>query len=169
MTATFDLTIDSDRLQRALTRAPRVLAVEMNKAVARTVQEMARSARRHAPKAFSHLVNSIGAVQVSPLEGLVVAGMDYARMVEEGTGPQGPQARDGGGFPPVQHILDWIRVKRIVPDDPGMDQRDLAFAIARGIARKGTPPHPFMAPAFADNKARAEQRIDAAVSRAIVS
>ncbi|HHJ11894.1 MAG TPA: hypothetical protein ENK00_01835 [Chromatiales bacterium] len=120
---------------------------------------MARDARRRAPKAFSTLTNAIRGDQVSPFEGRVVAGVDYARAVEEGT--------RGGAFPPVRNILDWVKVTRQVPDDPAMDQADLAYVIARAIARRGTPAQPFMGPAFEDNKARAQRRIDAAVQAAL--
>ena len=56
----------------------------------------------------------------------------------QGTGP--------GGNPPMQSLLDWIRVKRIEPRSPGMDLHDLAFVIGRSIREKGTRPHPFAAP-----------------------
>ena len=163
------LSIDTRALDRALTHAPVALAREMNRAIARTVQAMARSARRRAPKAHSQLVNAIAAVQTSPFEGLVTAGTDYARMVEEGTGPQGESGQASSGFPPESVILDWIRVKRIVPDDPEMSQEDLAFVIARSIALKGTPPQPFLTPAFDDERVAAERRIQAAIDRALAA
>jgi len=160
-----NLEIDSLRLERAMARAPVTLAREMESAIGRIVQTMARAARRKAPKAHSHLVNAIGAVHASPFEGLVAAGVDYARLVEEGTGP----ARAGvAGSPTLfDHILDWVKVKRLVPDDPAMDQRDLAFVIARAIALRGTPAQPFMGPAFDQHKAEAERRIEAAIDRAL--
>lgn len=157
---TIELTVDTDPLRRALRRAPGRLRDELRLALGRSALEIARAARRNAPKAHSILTNSISSY-MSPdgLEAVVFAGADYARMVEERTGP--------GGKPPVQSMLDWIRVKRIVPDDPSMDQTDLAFVIARSIARKGTRAQPFMAPAFEDNKARAMDRINQAIGRAL--
>jgi hypothetical protein len=50
--------------------------------------------------------------------------------------------------PPRRSILDWIRVKRITPNDPDMSDDDLAFVIARSIVRKGTPAQPYLEPAL---------------------
>lgn len=154
-----ELRVETKDLQRAMAAGPAVLEKHMARAVGRATQEMARDARRRAPKAFSTLTNAIRADQVSPFEGRVVAGVDYARMVEEGT--------DGGAIPPERFILDWINVRRIEPRDPSMDVEDLAFVIARSIAVKGTPAQPFMGPAFDDNKARAERSINNAIKSAL--
>lgn len=157
---TLQLTVDSRGLQQALAAGPAILSRHLGRAIGRIVQDMAREARRRAPKAFSTLTQSIAAVQPSPFEGLVVAGVDYARAVEQGTGPSGRQ-------PPVRNILDWLKVRRLVADDPAMTQEDLAYVIARAIARKGTPAQPFMVPAFESNRARAEARIDQAIDLAL--
>lgn len=156
-----ELTINSKGLERALANSPRILEKHVARAISRSVQEMARSAKRNAAKAFSTLTNAITATQPSPLEGLATAGTDYALAVEEGTDP-------GGSMPPVQHILDWIKVIKLEPRDPDMTQEDLAFVIARSIAfKKGTPAQPFMQPAFDDNVARAERRINKAINDAL--
>lgn len=157
------LTIDTDNLARAMARGPEVLKRHMSGAIGRTVQDMARGAKRNVrangSMAFSTLINAIAGIQASPLEGLVVAGTDYARAVEEGT--------ESGGFPPERTIEDWIKVKRIQPRDPRMTQTDLAYVIARSIAVKGTPAKPFMKPAFDDNRQKAERRIDRAINAAL--
>jgi len=153
------LTVESKALQSAMVLGPAILEKHMRRAIGRATQEMARDARRRAPKAFSTLTSAIRADQPTAYEGRVVAGVDYARAVEEGT--------KGGAFPPVQHILDWVKVTRQVPDDPNMSQEDLAFVIARSIAAHGTPPQPFMAPAFEHNKASAQRRIDNAIRNAL--
>lgn len=57
---------------------------------------------------------------------------DYWRWVEEGRSP--------GKFPPVDKILDWIRVKPIVPDERSgrlPTENQLAFLIGRKIAEEG--------------------------------
>lgn len=57
---------------------------------------------------------------------------DYWRFVEEGRSP--------GRFPPVDKILDWIRVKPIVPDENNgrlPTENQLAFLIGRKIAEEG--------------------------------
>ncbi len=162
-----EMRVESDRLARALARKPGQLAVELNNAVGRTVLEVARTARRNAPKASSLLVNAINGIQTAPLEGLVLAATDYAQAVEEGTGVYGETGRPSGKMPPVANIMDWIKVRRIQPDDPDMDQKDLAFVIARSIARSGTPPQPFMTPAFEKHRDRFRRRVEAAVEMAL--
>ncbi|MFA7666455.1 MAG: HK97-gp10 family putative phage morphogenesis protein [Burkholderiaceae bacterium] len=157
-----ELTVDSRELQRAMLASPAILGKHLTRAIERVTLEMARDARRRAPKAFSTLTQSINSAMVSPVEGLVFAGADYARLVEEGT-------RGGSGRrpPPKANILDWIKVRRIQPDDPTMSQEDLAYVFARSIARKGTPAQPFMRPAYEANRVKAEQRISKAIDAAL--
>lgn len=57
---------------------------------------------------------------------------DYWKYVEGGRAP--------GKFPPVDKILDWIRVKPIVPDERSgrlPTENQLAFLIGRKIAEEG--------------------------------
>lgn len=154
-----ELIVDNVRLRAALRAAPQRLATEMDLAISRSVKEMARTARRDAPKAHSHLVNAIRDEMISPFEGAVVAGVDYAKLVEDGT-PAQP-------LPPEQPILDWIKVKHIQPNDPRMSQEDLAFVIARSIAAHGTPAQPYAGPALEKHRAATERRIDDAIDRAL--
>lgn len=56
---------------------------------------------------------------------------DYWKYVEDG--------RPAGKYPPIDKILDWIRVKPIVPDERSgrlPTENQLAFLIARAIAGK---------------------------------
>lgn len=66
---------------------------------------------------------------------------DYWYYVENGRGP--------GKFPPIDKILDWIRVKPVIPytDSRGRlpTEEQLAFLIARKIARDGTEPRRVLA------------------------
>ena len=59
---------------------------------------------------------------------------DYWIYVENGRGP--------GKFPPIDKILEWIRVKPVIPysDSSGRlpTEEQLAFLIARKIAEQGT-------------------------------
>jgi len=71
-------------------------------------------------------------------------GYDYGESVNYGW------ERRAGGFPPVQAITEWIKLKRIRPKDPNMSTKTLAFLIARSIAEKGQQfrkPKPFIEPA----------------------
>lgn len=57
---------------------------------------------------------------------------DYYKYVEEGRKP--------GKFPPVDKILDWIKVKPIVPDERNgvlPTENQLAYLIGRKIAEEG--------------------------------
>lgn len=59
---------------------------------------------------------------------------DYWKYLENG--------RKAGKMPPIDAILQWIRVKPIVPravQGRVPDSRQLAFLIARKIGREGTP------------------------------
>lgn len=153
------ITFDHQGLRETFAKAPQVLIKHIDRAVLRTVQEIAREARQRAPEAYGTLRNSIKTRHPQDLVGEVVTGTDYARMVEEGT--------DSGGFPPEQTMLDWIKRKGITPDDPRMDQEDLAYVLARAIALNGTPAQPFMQPALESKRARADQLIDQAIGRAV--
>jgi hypothetical protein len=65
---------------------------------------------------------------------VTISGEHYAKYLENGTRPH---------FPPIDAILQWIRVKPVLPrpDKHGRlpSERSLAFLIARKISRVGTP------------------------------
>lgn len=159
MNGALELIVQSEGLERALAMGPRVLEKHVDPAVGRAGLEISRSERRYAPKAFSLLTHSIHVERPSPYEAIISAGADYARAVERGT--------HGGHFPPLKNIEAWVRVRRIVPNDQTLSERDLVFMIARAIARHGTPAQPFAAPALADNRQRTIERINAAVGAAL--
>lgn len=135
--------------------------------IGRVAEEGAREAKRRAPKAASTLTNSIRAARRSSLEYEVSAGADYAPMVERGTGLWGPAGRPSNKIPPLQSLTDWIRVRRITPDDPDMDVEELALLIGRSIAARGTPKQPFMAPAYADMQRRGRRIVERSLRRGL--
>lgn len=159
------LQIDADNLHKAFLKAPGTLQRNLERAISRIMAEMARSARGYAPKSFSNLVNSIRAKRINALEGIVAPGINYAQMVEEGTGIYGPTGIATGKLPPVDSIEDWVVLNRIGSGD--VDSLDMAWMVARKIAATGTRPQPFLQPAIDDNKARAESRINQAIEDAI--
>lgn len=89
----------------------------------------------------------------------------YAYFVEYG--------RRAGKMPPVDYIMEWLRkkssafrsasrwAKKFKISSVDMDKmlRSNAFALAKTIAKKGTKPHPFFAPAVEKNKADIERAI----------
>ena len=167
--STLNLTITPNPalFARALAASPQRLEREMNGAIQRLVAEMARSARDKAPKATSLLTHAILPRMVGPLEGVVAAGVNYAQAAEEGTGLWGPKKQASGKMPPVQSILDWVKTKHLTPDDPNMDEEDLAFLIARSIAARGTPPQPFFEPTLRDFTGKGESMMSAAIERTL--
>lgn len=57
---------------------------------------------------------------------------DYWKWVENGRGP--------GKFPPMDKILDWIKVKPVIPDERSgrlPTEKQLAFLIGRKISEEG--------------------------------
>lgn len=65
---------------------------------------------------------------------VTIDGEAYAKYLNNGTRPH---------FPPVDKILEWIRVKPVLPRPMGNGklptERQLAFLIARKISEDGTP------------------------------
>ena len=161
------LEIDNGKLLLAVRRAPKLLESNMRKAISRIVQTIARSARRDAPKAASTLTHSIQARMISALQGEVKPTVNYAAAVEQGSGPQGPNPALPAGKPPVADILEWVRVKKIVPHDPSMDEFTLADIIAKSIQKKGTRPQPYLGPAVKKHRAESLRRIDEAISKTL--
>lgn len=68
--------------------------------------------------------------------------LKYAAFVEYG--------RRSGKMPPIDAIEYWVRRKLGIT---AKESRQVAFQIARAIARNGTKPKPFFVPAFNDEKA----------------
>lgn len=165
---TIELTVNTKALQNALVRGPKIIEKHLDLAILKTVKEMAKAARQNAPRAHNLLMNTIHPLQISAYEGLVVAGADYASLVEFGTKPDGHIPGKRSDSKRYKAVLDWVRVgSGIHPDDPDMSQEDLAYVIARSIALKGTPAKPFMEPAFEDNRERAVRNINEAIRRAL--
>lgn len=160
----FEITTNAREYGARLREFPTLLDKHITPAVRSALDQFNRTARRNirANDAMAHsvLINSIQTgIDPSGLEGIVSAGADYARYVEEGTG--------SGGYPPRQIIIDWLRVRQIEPRDPGMTEDELAYLISRRIAMTGTPAKPFMRPAFESEKDAAMDRVNAGVAAAI--
>lgn len=154
-----DLIIDATAAQRAFETAPAIAEQELERAIRRAIGMIGNTARSGAPEHHGILRSSINHRYTNPLTGVVSAGVDYARMVEEGTGP--------GGKPPLQSIRDWIKRKGMHPRDPSMDDRDLAFVIARSIAMRGTSAQPYMQPALEKHRDSVVRLVDDAVDRVL--
>lgn len=125
----------------------------------RGVLEVQRTQRELAPKASSLLTQAIQAQMIDPLTWEIVAATNYARPIEEGSA--------GGGRAPVQAILDWIKQRQITPNNPDMDQEDLAFVIQKSIQAKGVKAQPFMQPGLDKNRGRLANLMDQAIKQGL--
>ncbi len=126
----------------------------LKSALHRAAIETTNTAREETPRAFAELANSIRSEQTDALQYTVFSDVDYAAYVEHST-------KLGGKLPPVSHLQRWLRTKNI-RSHSGMDKRDLAWAIARGIQRRGMRAHPYMQP----TAEKMEPRIRQLVARA---
>lgn len=156
----------SAELLRGLERAPEAIAWALDRAVQRAALEAAREMRRGAPKAFSTLTQSTGISRLAEADFRVGPSVLYAAAVERGT-------RGGGRMPPLQSILDWVRVRRLRAINPRLrrrelaaEQRSLAWAIARSIQRRGTPAQPFVGPVARGDRLR--QRLQQLAREAVL-
>ena len=132
----------------------------------RIVSAAQTNLRRGKNTATSLLINS-GAVKEGA-DDAILAGFPtkYAYYVEFG--------RRAGKWPPFDDILQWVKIRRIAKLHNREERKGLgvtklqdymtetyttAFLIQRSIGKKGTKPHPFLKPAFENNKRLYEQVI----------
>lgn len=106
----------------------------INKGVAKAInhagESVANYATAKAPRDTGRMSDGIAVTQKATeynLSAIVAPKHKYAIYVEKGTRPH---------FPPVRALDGWAKRHNISP-----------FAVARVIARRGTRPQPFMAPA----------------------
>lgn len=64
---------------------------------------------------------------------LSIIGNDYIEQISEGRRP-GPISIEG-----FKRIKDWVRIKGMTPDRPGIRYKDLPFLAARSVREKGFP------------------------------
>lgn len=127
-----------EKLQAGVAAGPATLAREVRTAIVAGSKLVEGTQRSLAPQFSGALVQSIattisgGGASLSADIGPRAA---YARYVERGRGPGRP--------PPVAAVEAWARSKGMNP-----------YALARSIGRKGTKPHPFVAPSLAPNVGR---------------
>jgi hypothetical protein len=163
--ATIEIDTNAEHLAQAIRNVPSAIKRHITPALTLSVLLIARQAKRNVSAngsmAHSLLINSINSrTAIDGLEAEAYAGMNYARFVEDGT--------RGGGYPNQQTVMDWLRVKRIKPNNPETSESELAFLIARQVALHGTAAKPFMVPAFETEKAATINRVNTAVQQALM-
>jgi len=102
-------------------------------AINKSVVKIRERAINNAPVAFGGLKGKIRS-NVVDLTGTVWSGEKYGIFVELGTRPH---------FPPVEKLKPWAALK--------LGNENLAWAVAKKIAREGTDPQPFMQPAVEES------------------
>ncbi|KDM91402.1 hypothetical protein [Photobacterium galatheae] len=127
--------LQTSALDEAFREAPELLTKHLKSGVSFAGSLVSRTTREEAPKAETTLTHSIRSNVVGELQRMITSNQNYNQYVVAGTGRQ--------GMPPMQSILDWVKVKRLQPKDSKQNQSDLAFMIARAIARNGTAPNDF--------------------------
>jgi hypothetical protein len=127
-----------ERAQWALDRAVALAAQE-------GAAEMKRELARQNLAATSLLINSVSAEPVEPGVWKFGPKVEHGWWVYQGRRP-------GGSLPPVQPILDWMRVKGLGA------ARNSAWAIARKIQQRGIPPRDYVSPVVAFTLQRLQLR-----------
>ena len=84
--------------------------------------------------------------------------------------------RAGAKMPPVSAIENWIKVRKIIPRPVTLKSgkqrvptvQQLAFIIARSIAKKGIQPRPFMRETLAETVETFKEKLSAAVKEDVI-
>lgn len=140
------------RLKREFRKKPKQVTKEMHKALGRSAEKIASDARRNAPANTGSLRGSIKAQMRGVAKWRVLVNSEYGLYVHEGTDPH---------FPPWQEntaLADWASDKGIPP-----------FLVAKSIAEHGTEAQPFLKDAVEENENYINNRVSAALDRAIKS
>ncbi|END5526333.1 hypothetical protein ABMC86_001973 [Vibrio vulnificus] len=151
--------IDISALDEAFRTAPELLAKHLRSGLDHAGMRVQKAAQLEAPQADGLLVKTIESLVISDLRRMITSSANYNSLVVQETGHQ--------GMPPLQSVLDWVKVKRIQPKTPNTDQRDLAFMIARSIARNGTPADDFYDRAAEQTQDKVSDILNASVKMAL--
>lgn len=115
-------------------------------------------------KASGNLISSLKPVQIefsnNKMQGSIEIA-SYWKYVEYGRRP--------GKFPPMNKILDWIKIKPVIPRPmnglKAPSEKQLAFLISRKIARDGIQPGNQLKEALDLTWAKYEKQISDAISK----
>jgi HK97 gp10 family phage protein len=169
------ITIQNRRVTQALEKMPGVIEKRVDAALSTGAREFAVEAKLLVSKARSTLMQSIISRRLGLMHFEVTTGTNYARMVEEGTGPA---AGRSAYMPNPLFLQDYVKqspnskyravaftAKRGSPARSAAEDqvRNRAFALAVHIRKHGTKPHPFMEP----TRKKLEPRIRELVGNAV--
>ena len=142
----------ADRLKREFRKKPKQVTREMHKALGRSAEKIASDARRNAPANTGSLRGSIKAQMRGIAKWRVLVNSEYGLYVPEGTDPHFPLWQESTA------LADWANDKGIPP-----------FLVAKSIAEHGTDAQPFLKDAVEENENYINNRVSAALDRAIKS
>lgn len=165
-----EIRVDDRLVQAALDKMPDVVERHADQGMDRGADELTRVAR---DKAAGHdwlgtLKQSIHKESPEPLHYVVATAANYARMVEEGTGPAAGQAPY---FPDWTALIPYVKssatrggeaLKRSGSKARFFQEREFenrAFQLARYIHAHGTKPYPYMKPALDETEGRIRQLV----------
>lgn len=175
-----DVRVDDAGARAALSRAPEMVERALEAALQRSAGMMRQAAQEKldGTQGFGTLRNSLLERRIEPLHWRVATGTNYARSVEEGTGPAAGKKKY---YPNPDSLRDWLMTNpryrghswaRAGSEKRGNQELDIwlrSRAWAWGIYQKGTKAHPYMTPAFEENKAAAQAMASAAVRKAVAA
>ena len=136
----FSIEENASKIALKIKSFPREMEGKVDRAAENFIQRLTVKAKLNAPDAESQLKKSIRAKRLGSVNYEVIADTGYARAVEDGS--------QKGGWPTLQSLVDWLKVRGIKPYKEDWNLNDLAYAIRQKIYKNGTPAQPFMRPAF---------------------
>jgi len=140
--------IKDEKVLRAFKKFPSAMIEAVSEGLFRGALEIQLEAKKRVPRATEDSFKRLAIEKQSKTRFLIGSPLKYAKVLELGSGPGGGSPKD------PTPILKWIREKNISPNDSEMSEDDLAYVMARSIARKGTPKQPYLEPALKAKESR---------------
>lgn len=134
---TLDITSNIANVKLAFDKAPEDTVRQISNAIRLIAFRLERTAKPKVPTDTGQLRSDVRAKEFKELSAKVGTDKKYAVYVHEGTKPH---------FPPISALEGWSRRHGVSP-----------FAVARGIARRGTKANPFMKDALGETENYREQ------------
>lgn len=152
------ITVKVDGLEEfvdKLNKSSFAITKHLKEALRKSTEVTKQNVARNAPVFEATLKKSITS-KVTGLTGIVGVGSEavkYGYVQEYGRKP--------GKMPPVSALEKWAAAK--------MGSSDMAFVLARSIAKKGTKPHPFFQPGLEESISDIEKFFESEVSNMLDS
>jgi hypothetical protein len=178
MTTRIDIRLDQEKALQGLEHLPGAVAAEVDAELGALAEQgavmMKQRLAANGSMARTTLVTSIRAKREALMHWRVAPGVNYARAVEEGTGPAVGRPNY---MPNPEHLEDYIRQRGGIKmaGKPGSSRRqrvineirDRAWGLAVHIWWHGTKPRPYVKPTAEQLRAIAPARVSAAVQRGL--